>query len=192
MSRERITEDFKRFVLSMNRQEQKQEARKRRLYNRFFKKSLFYKSSLIIRLLYIVLFIVVFLFYNKSKGFKNEQFIAFEKEFAAGSKFSTNEFCLVTNVNTYHISTNFRDYDYLKKGDMLKVEYNIFNKPIYFKQDNWNIKYGIYKNYIYYYMLLLATCLTFFFNDGYDAFTNKLLYVFYAVDLISLVLFFIT
>lgn len=192
MSRERISEDFKRFVLYMKREEQKLDARKRRLYNRYFKKSLFYWSSLIVRLLYIFLFGLVFIFYNKPKEFRYEKFVAFEKEYTSGSRYTTNDNCLVTNINTYHISKDFRNYDFLKTDDLLMVEYNVFNKPIHFKQEGWNIKYGIYKNYIYYYMLLFATCITFFFNDGYDAFTMKLLYVFYAVDIISIILFFIT
>lgn len=184
-------EDYKRFVIEFNRNENRLMQRKRRLYNRFFKKSLFYRSSLVVRLLYVLLFAVVFCFYKTSNGFKDEQFVKFEIEYEGGGKYARDTYYLTTTTHTYVISRSFVDYKSLQQGDIIKVEHNIFGKPIYFKKDDWTRKYGIYKNYIYYYMLLFATCLTFFFKDGLDYFTNKLLYVFYAIDLISIIAFFI-
>lgn len=186
-----MSEDFKRFVINMNRQEQKLDERKRRLYNRFFRKSLFYWSSLIVRILYVLLFLIVVVLYEFPNEFRQEKFLNFEVEYSRGGKYAKNVYYLVTDKETYYISKDFQLYDLLKKGDIINVEYNLFNKPIYFKKEEWNIKYGIYKNYIYYYMLLFTSCVTFFFNDGYDSFTVKLLYVFYAIDLISIIVFFV-
>jgi len=193
MRRKKISDDFKRFILFTNHQEFILKKRKRSLYNRFFSKSLFYIGTLVVRLLYLFLFVVVFCMYNKPHSIRNERYEQCESEhFHSGKKGSTDIVHLKTNFDEYRISKDFHDCIRFKQGDIIKVELNLFGKPIHFTQDGWDMKYGIYKNYIYYYMLLFATCLTFFFNDGLDPFTNKLLYIFYAVDVVSIVLFFIT
>jgi hypothetical protein len=187
----RASEDFKQFILSERRREHVIIERKRKLYNQFFHKSLFYRSSLAVRLLYVLLFVIVFCFYKTSSGFRNEVYRQFYVAYQTGGKYAKNEYHLITDHHTYRISTSFTEHNDLHPGDIVNVEHNIFGKPIYFKKEGWDKKYGIYKNYIYFYILLFATGLTFFFNDGLDFFTNKLLYLFYAVDLISIVAFFI-
>ncbi|MES2516022.1 MAG: hypothetical protein V4580_17845, partial [Bacteroidota bacterium] len=190
--RSSVPEDFKRFILSERKQEHILHERKRRLYNRFFHKSLFYRSSLAVRLGYVVMFVIVFCLYNTTHSTRLERYVQCESRSFRGQKSTTDIVHIQTNYDEYRVSNDFRNCSRFKPGDILIVERNLFGKPIHFTQDEWDMTYGIYKNYVYYYMLLFATALTFFFHDGLDFFTTKLLYLFYAVDLISMVAFFIT
>lgn len=186
-----IPEDIKRWIIADRQRQLKDDARKRRLYNRYFRKSLFYISSLVVRAAYFVVFVIVFLNYNTTSFSRPEIYEQCWNEQYGGGRNSRTFNYLKTNYGSYHLSTDFRDCGMFDQDEPVMVEYNVFHKPIHFYQQGWEVRYGIYKNYLYYYILLFATFLTFFFNDGLDRFTIGLLYGFYALDLISVVAFFV-
>ncbi len=188
----RIPDDIRYEIQSNNQKLYRLKQRKNRLFNRFYRKSLFYRMTLLVRVSYVLLFVIVLFLYNKPHKFRNEQFEQCWSDLTYSGRSANDVIYIKTNYATYHTSKNFHNCSQFKAGDVIKVEHNYFGKPIHFTMDGWDKKYGIYTNYIYYYMLLFATLITFFFNDGLDFFSHKLLYVFYVVNFLSMIYFFIS
>jgi hypothetical protein len=172
-----------------------QERRKRR-YNRKYRKGLFFRASWASRIIYLALFVFVSIFYNHSKGFARETVLNVGTDYSYRSpKYS------LSKITTLYFETEKHNYTAyvtgikvpeFKAGDTLLIEYNIFGRPIYFTKDEWHMKYGINANFIAYFLILFATILSMFFNDGLDRFTDKILMIVWFLNLISIGIFFFT
>jgi len=169
--------------------------RKRRLYNRKYRKSFIYISTWIVRLIYIALFFIVANNHKKPGGFTDEIVISKEVETYKtrssryGPSHSETIIHLKTNRGTYESKT--LDVPDLLPGDTLQIERNIFKKPLYFTKPDWNNKYYISPNVFFYFSILFLNVLTFFFNDGLDRFTDKILWIGWTMNILAMVLYFL-
>lgn len=172
-----------------------QEKKKRR-YNRLYRKSLFFKASWGTRIIYLLLFIIVSIFYHHSKGFANETVLNVGTDISYRSpKYSLSKITTLyfeTDKNNYSAYITGIKVPEFKAGDQLLIEYNIFGRPIYFTKDEWHMKFGLNTNFIGYFLILFATILSMFFNDGLDRFTDKILMTVWFLNLISIGIFFFT
>lgn len=79
----------------------------------------------------------------------------------------------------------------LNINDTITIERNYFGKAIYLTNPGWNWKYTIDHNFYVYFVVLIMTFISFFFNDGLDRFTTKTILVTSLIDILTLILFFI-
>jgi hypothetical protein len=166
------------------------EQRRNRLYNKKYRKGLLFISCWTVRLLYIILLLVVSFIHRTPNGNRKEVVVdryvdRYISRSKSGSRIVTNLY-ITTNKSNYQ--SNFGDQypPNFNVGDTLIIEQNIFHKAIYFSKTEWRLKYWISLNYRYYYIVLFFTIISFFFNDGLDRFTNKLLSIIMATNLIAM------
>ena len=196
MRRPRPSNSERLFLLKQLEQSQALDKRRRRLYNKKYRKSLFFVSIWAGRLIYIILFFVVLFLHDKSGSFREETVLNKNIEsYTSTTKRGSYK------VTTLTIETNFKSYvsEFGDKyppsfniGDTLIIERNIFNKPIYFTKSNWNLKYWIFTNPMYYYIILFLSLISLFFNDGLDRFTDKILLIIWSANIIAIAFYFLT
>jgi hypothetical protein len=170
--------------------------RRHRLYNRKFRRSFIFIATWTVRLLYFALFILVLIFHNKIGSLQNE--IVQEKNIESYTSTSRRG---TRKVTTLYLKTDRDSYTSnigdtrlppFNAGDTIIIERNIFGKPIYFLKENWNWKYGIDVNFVYYYIVLFITFISMFFNDGLDRFTAKILWIAWTIDIMAIACYFLT
>lgn len=169
------------------------ETRRRRLYNRKYRKSVFFISSWIVRLIYVILFFVVsFTHYDTYTS--NEE-IVLTVDYSTYTKSKSGRATLLT------FETNYGDYsdefEYgraptIKINDTIIIESNFYGKAVYFTKPIWNVKFGFATNYILYYCVTFLTVFSFFLNDGLDGFSDKLLLFIWVINILSITLYFFT
>lgn len=169
--------------------------RRRRLYNRKYRKSFFFIAVWATRIAYCVLFVVALFLHTKPTEQRAEIVTGIQVEhYIARTKTSSQK---QTDIN---IQTNYGNYSStfashypppIEAGDTLLIERNMFKKPIFFRKTSWNVKYMMSIHGIIYYVVLLLTLLSFFFNDGLDRFTNKLFLFIWALDIITALCYFL-
>ncbi|MFL5751888.1 MAG: hypothetical protein ACJ76F_00655 [Bacteroidia bacterium] len=170
--------------------------RRRRLYNRRYRKSFIYISTWILRLAYISLFFLAFLFNYRSAGSKKEKVISRTIE-----KYNNRSIHGAQEINILYFETDRGSYQFnigniglpkFKEGDTLLIERNIFGKPIYFTKEDWGKKYELQVNLLMYYLVLFLTFLSLFFNDGLDRFTDKILWLAWTLDIFAITAYFLS
>lgn len=158
--------------------------RRKRLYNRKYRKSFFFISSWAIRLMYIALFLVIVFMDPISNGFREEilQSTKSESYRIYSKKGSYLKTCIdfTTNKSSYSAELINDSSPGLNEGDTVQIERDIFNKPIYFTKNDWEIKYSInsyFDELLFFINLLLCitTLISLSFNDGLYKFNNKVL-----------------
>lgn len=194
MRRARLSNQERMRILKRVERSQFLDKRRRSLYNKKYRKSFFFISVWAGRMIFIILFIVASVLHSKSYSTRKEIVI---------NKY-TDSYISRTKRGTYrmtdlHIETKFQRYlskfkndtppDF-KVGDTLLIERNIFHKPVYYTKSNWNSKYWIEFNFIYYYIILFLTIVSLFFNDGLDRFTDKILLIIWSANIIALIVYF--
>ncbi|MFN7910411.1 MAG: hypothetical protein ACK5QC_01225 [Bacteroidota bacterium] len=170
--------------------------RRRRLYNRKFHGSFVFIATWFIRLIYLILFVIVLIFNDKSGNTRPE--IVQDKKIESYTSVSRRGSAKIT---TLFFTTNFERYTSniggisipaFGVGDTILIERNIFNKPIYFTKQGWYLKYGIDVNFICYYIVLFVSLISLGFNDGLDRFTKKLLLIILTIDIVAIFCYFFT
>lgn len=195
MRRPKLSSEYRNKILQQIDKNNQYEERKHRLYNKIYRKSFIFIGAWAIRIIYFTLFIVVALTYHNSKGSRKETLLEKKAEtITAVSKLgfqSLTTLYLETNEGSY--SSNIGDIFLppLNKNDTIIIERNMYNKPISFSKEGWNVKYSIDANFVFYYIILFLTFISFFFNNGLDPFTTKILYLCYAIDIITIAIFFL-
>lgn len=170
--------------------------RRRRLYNRKFRRSFIFIATWAVRLIYFTLFILVLILNDKTGSFQNE--IVQDKKvetYTNVSRRGTQKITtlyLKTDHDTYTSNIGDIRLPAFNIGDTLVIERNIFGKPIYFLKDEWGYKYGIDVNFALYYIVLFITFISLFFNDGLDRFTEKILLVVWTIDILAISFYFLT
>ena len=196
MRRPRPSNSERLLLLKQLEQSQAFDKRRRKLYNRKYRKSFFFVSIWVGRLIYIILFFVVLLLHDKYGSSRDEIVLSRNVESYINTTRRGSH-----KVTTLTIETDFKSYtsEFVDKyppsfntGDTLTIERNIFNKPIYFTKSNWHFKYWIFTNPIYYYVILFLTLISLFFNDGLDRFTDKILLIIWSANIIGIAIYFLT
>lgn len=169
--------------------------RRRRLYNRRYRKSFFFVAVWAGRIIYMFLFITVAATHRIAKESREEIVIhkAIESTIqrSRGSSYRQTELSIETNYAHYtstfigHYPPDFSEYD------TLLIERNLFHKPIYFTKSAWGYKYYINTHFFTYLIVVFMTFISFFFNDGLDRFTDKVLLMTWALNLISALCYFL-
>ncbi len=195
MRKPRLTNEERLMLLRLAGKKDTLVKRKRRLYNKIFRKSFLFKAAWIIRPFYMILFVVVALLFNKATGIKKEivkdkHVESYKRESGYGTFENTTLF-LETNARSY--TSNFTDFEIpdLKTNDTVRVEQNIFGKAIYLTNPGWRWKYSIDSDFKLYCVILFITVISLFFNDGLDRLTGKILWVTLMADLMTILLFFV-
>lgn len=195
MRKPRLSDEERKRLLNLADKKNALAVRRRRLYNRLYRKSAFFMSAWAVRLLFIALFVIVAVFFNKTSRSKKEKILSSHVEFiktvSGHGTYDITTLFLQTNAGAY--TSNFTDFDIpaLNVNDSVHVERNFFGKPIYFTNPGWNWKYSIDSTFYLYFVVLALTFISFFFNDGLDRFTTKVLWFTLIVDIITSALFFI-
>lgn len=197
MRRPRHTIESRKKILLQIDKRYTSEQRKRRLYNRVYRKSFIFIGAWAARIIYILLFISVMVFNKSSGGFRNEKLISKSVDsYVSHSKYRNgavvSTLYLETESNSYESNISNVDVPELFINDTLQIERNIFGKAIYFTKKDWGIKYSLSANFVIYYLILFLTVISFFFNDGLDLFTSKILWLCYAVNIIAIAVYFFT
>lgn len=196
MRRPRPSNEERSRLLKQIDQHQFLDKRRRRLYNKKYRKSFLFVSILIGRLAYIALFITVG-FLHFEPGEQREEIVMNKKieSYISSSRYGS------TKITTLYIETNYGNYTSnlgetrppnFESGDKIVIEKNIFYKPIYFSKAGWHYKYGLYTNFTYYFIILFVTLLSLFFNDGLDRFTDKILLITWALTIFGITFYFLT
>lgn len=173
--------------------------RKFRLLNRKFRKSPFYISAWIVRILYILVLILLFIKHydpisvsEEIIEYKNIELYTSTSGGRYGStKTNHADLTLVTNKDTYYtslIGVKSPSYDI---GDTIYIEKNMFNKPIYFFKQNWNIKIAISFPFIFYFLILGSNFISMFFNNIQDKSTVVFLTITMLISILSIAFYFL-
>lgn len=167
---------------------------KRRRYNRLYRKSYIFISAWAIRIIYFFLFIIVILFYDISKGWSDEILLSKKTEtYITHTKrgvIETTKLYFETNYHSYTANISRDRPPEMYANDTINIERNIFGKSIYYSKADWGLKYALEHNFTLYYIILFFTMISFFFNDGLDPFTNKILWVIYSINFTAIAYFF--
>lgn len=194
MRRPKLSSEYRNKILQQIDKNNQYEERKRRLYNKIYRKSFIFIGAWAIRIIYFTLFMVVALTYHHSKDSRKEKLL--EKK---GDTISVVSKLGLQSLTTLYLKTNEGSYSSnvgdiflppLNNNDTIIIERNIYNKPISFSKEGWNVKYSIDANFVLYYIILFLTFISFFFNNGLEPFTTKILYLCYVIDIVTIALFF--
>lgn len=170
--------------------------RRRRLYNFKYRKSIFFVSIWIGRVTYFLLYFIVCFTHELVKTNKEEVIFGMEvntyQTQSQKSGYSVTEISMETNYGDYSANLTNVSLPKLSTGDTITIAYNYYGKPIFFTKNNWHLMYGLENNLIFYSFILFLTFISFFFNDGYDSFTDKLLLIVWTANIIALGLYFFT
>jgi hypothetical protein len=169
--------------------------RRRRLYNRKYRKSFFFIAVWAGRITYFILFFVVLFLHTTPAERRAEIVIHVSVEdYDARTKMSSQkqrDVSIQTGYGNY-TSTFIRNYPpAMNEGDTVLIERNLFRKPIFFTKSGWYEKYMIDSHVLPYFIVLMLTFLSFFFNDGLDRFTDKLFLFIWALDIITALCYFL-
>lgn len=172
--------------------------RKFRLLNKKFRKSPFYITTWIVRILYIFTLIILIVNHYDPKSVTEEiiKYKNIELYTTSSGRYGTAitnhaDLTLVTNRDTYEtslIGVKSPSYDI---GDTICVERNIFNKPIYFFKQNWNIKIAISFPFLFHFLILGSNFISMFFNNIQDRSTVIFLSLTMLISVLSITLYFI-
>ena len=127
--------------------------------NETFKKSGWYKFSLSVCFLYLSFFIFIYFLDDRFSNTQSEvvQWVkhTMDEHVYRGTNWSSNSFEIKTNVNTYSLGD--RGYGLnVEQGDTVIIERNLFGKPIYYTELDWNNKFSLRPNYFYYAIFILT------------------------------------
>lgn len=167
------------------------ENRRRRLYNRKYRKSVFFISSWIVRIIYVILFFVVCFTHNITYNSNEEIVLAVNYSNYTKSKGGiATLLTFETNYGNYSDEFDYGRVPTIKIKDTIIIESNFYGKEIYFTKPTWNVKFGFADNYILYYCVTFLTVFSFFLNDGLDGFSDKLLLFIWVINILSITLYF--
>ncbi len=181
-----------RYVANLDRLNATKE-RKHRLYNRLYRHSLMYVSSVVVRIAFFVFFTWVYFFQGGSGAITTEVVQSSEPGIYLQSRnMKVTKLNFTTNIRSYEAHFEWIAGPSLNSGDTLKIEHNLFEKPVFFYNSNWPRKYELSLNWILYFSIALITVVSFSFNDGLDRFTDKILWITWTIDLFAFAHYFIT
>ncbi len=172
--------------------------RKFKLLNRKFRRSPFYISAWIVRVLYIFALIILFIKHSDPTSV-NEEIIKFKNVdlyTTTSGRYGTTktnhaDLTLVTNKSTYKtslIGVKSPSYDI---GDTIYIERNMFKRPIYFFKQNWNIKIAISFPFLHFFLILGSNFISMFFNNIQDKSTVIFLSLTMLISILSITLYFL-
>lgn len=170
--------------------------RRRKLYNRRFRKGYFYISAWVVRIVFMGLFLFATFFHDKPSSYRKEIVISkkIEKRVVASRRSG-----LKSLITTLYLETNYDNYSsdinkmrpIIEIGDTIIIERNILNKPIYFREMDWPYKFGIIVYCPFYFMVFLTTLISLSFIDGLNRFTINLLSALIVIDLAAIICYFL-
>lgn len=170
--------------------------RRRRLYNRTYRKSFFFIAVWVGRILYFSLFVIVCSTHQLINTTRQEVLTSCEIEryltHSRRGSYHVTEVSLETQYGNYFAQLIDVDLPKLVSGDTVLIARNYYGKSIYFTPISWSGWYGLTNHLIVYSFILLPTFISFFFNDGLDRFTDKLLLLVWAANIIAIGLYFLT
>lgn len=172
------------------------EKRKRRLFNRIYRRTFFFKATWVCRLLYSFLFFFVAFTHNIPKTSRKEVVIAksvdvYNSYTKGGTRVQTRYLKFTTNYGTYERSFTRTYLPDFEIDDTLIIERNYYNKVIFFTKIGWALKYGFSTHFQFYYLVFFATFLSFFYNDGFYKQTRQIILAICIVNLLTLVAYFL-
>ncbi len=167
--------------------------RKHRLYNRFYRRSLIYVSTVLVRIVFFVFFAWIYFYQGGSGRISNEVVKSQESGIYLQSRnIKVTKLLFTTNVDSYEAHFEWISSPFISPGDTLQIEHNIFGKPTFFTSKNWNTKYEFSLSWILYFTIGVFTAISFSFNDGLDRFTDKILWIAWTIDLFAFAHYFMT
>lgn len=171
--------------------------RKFRLLNRKFRRSPFYISAWLVRILFIFSLIILFIKHSDPTSV-TEEIIKYKNTelYTTSGRYGTNttnhaDLTLVTNLGTYKTSLIGIKSPFYDIGDTIYIERNVFNRPIYFYKQNWNIKIPISFPFLYYFLILGSNFISMFFNNIQDKSTIIFLSLTMLISILSITFYFI-
>ena len=188
-------EQRKRFLDQLAKNQQRQK-RRRRLYNKMYRKGFPFVSAWLVRIIFIALFISVCFLHHKHGSYATEVVLFKEIDqytyMSGRSLRSGASLYILTDHGEYYVNISrmsFRDFN---KRDTLVIERNIFGRPIYFSRIGWTVAYPFGINFKFYFVVLFATLISFAFNNGLDRpFTPLLLKIITAFNLFAIGCYFL-
>lgn len=189
LNRRKYTFEERQLILHEIKDQEILHKRKKRLYNRMYRKSPFFIWMCLIRVVYIAIVLTLFFTNDISGGFRKEVVQKYNYEYysvrtstrglPAGS-YQKIDIYLQTDQRTYFASLTEHTAPSLDRGDTVVIERDFMNKPIYFTHNDWEFKYNI--DYVFDEILLflnlllfIFTVISFGFNDGLFRYNNKVL-----------------
>jgi hypothetical protein len=193
--RESLTLKERLKLLDRFKRKSEVDERKKRLYNRIYRKSPLFIFSWIIRSSFLILFIITFLYHYTTTDTKREvvQNQNIETYYVRTNKYGgqrrVTDLHLKTTNNEYVVNLNGITIPLISNGDTIIIDNNYLGKAIYITKENWDWKYGLPINFGWYFVVFFITFLSTFFNNGLDRFTTKLIMVTSSLDLLTLFLY---
>jgi len=198
MRRRQTSFEFRQKLRAVYDKRHELNERKFRLLNKKFRKSPFYISAWAVRFLYIFALIILFVKHSDPTSV-SEEIIKYKNVdiySTTSGRYNTTrthhaDLTLVTNRATYNtslIGIKSPSYDI---GDTIYVERNVFNRPIYFFKQNWNIKIPISFPFLYYFLILGSNFISMFFNSIQDKSTIIFLSMTMLISILSITFYFI-
>lgn len=194
MKRPKLSNDKKAQMLEHLNTQRALKAEEKKAFNKQFRKSPLFISSLIIRITFVVFLITAFSLHHNTATI-NEEILA-ERHIKRDSSFQTqteviSTIYLRTNKGQYKGDISNLSIPGFDVGDTLLIQKNLFGKPTFFTMKHWPYKYELDYGLEAYYIVLFLTLVSMGFNDGQDKFTKKILWSFMLIDLITILCFFL-
>jgi hypothetical protein len=166
--------------------------RKQRLYNRFYRRSLIYISTLVLRIIFLTFFTWIYFYQGGSGKISDEVVVTRESGIYLQSRnMKVAKLCFTTNIDSYEAHFEWTGMPNVSPGDTIQIEHNIFGKATFLTARGWNGKYELSLNWILYFIIGMLTIVSFSFNDGLDPFTDKILWVAWTIDLFAFTYYFL-
>ena len=159
MRRSRISEAYREQLVANLDKQIALRVRKKRLYNRLFKKSPLFIASWAARGLFVILFLTVACLHTTTFSISKEviqsSYVSRYKTSGryGGSRIISTLF-FNTNLDNYSANISGISIPICNEGDTVIIEKNIFNKPNFFTEPSWGRKYYLMVNFQSYYIVL--------------------------------------
>lgn len=194
--RHRILDPISRQKFPDQREKQQHDQKRRqRLYNRLYRKSYLFILAWGVRMFYILLFSIICFWHNVPHGYSKEVVLYKEIEtytyISGKTPKNSTDLTIQTSHDKYVTDISGISVPDFNKGDTLIIERNVFDKPIYFSEVSWSVKYSFGVKFAAYFAVLFITLISFAFNNGLDLYTNKLLKIIIATDLLTMGCYFL-
>ncbi len=168
----RLNADQKERLLEWRQRKTLLEQRRRRLYNRKYRRGFIYLSSLSIRIAYAILFITALATQDIGSSSVSEEVTSTRRstveEQGRGGAYTVSKLVFSTTTRTYVYKNNRKTLPPLEEGDTVIIIKNILGRPIFFTRSDWGIEFPFPNGLSIHLMLCILSIISFFFNDGLD------------------------
>jgi hypothetical protein len=166
---------------------------KRRELNRIYHRTPLYLATLVLRILFMLFFIWIFIWNGGTGHITQETVLKTEKGiYLTYANIKVEKLTFETPAGKYEAHFEGVAMPYLYKDIVLNIEHNLVGKPTYFYRKGEEKKYPFAVHWVLYISISILTVMSFKFDDAEESFDHKFLWVTWMANLFAFGYYFLS